>query len=327
VDPANPVGSLTADSLDLRPSYAHQYNFTVQREFAGFVGSAAYVGSLVRHQTVDYAADIGYPGPGAIGPRRPYYTQFPNVSGITLENSDAISNYHSLQLSLEYRFSHGLTLQSTYTYAHSIDDGPPIGGGKVSAGPFPQLVNNRSLERASSDIDIRHRFVMMADYELPLGRTLHGIAGFLAHGWIVNAVLVAQTGPPFTVTNASARANTGGSDRPNRIASGVLPSDRRSPQQWFDTSAFGPQSLYTIGNAGRNILYAPPLRQLDLSLFKQFHLAERFTLEFRTESFNLTNTPNFGIPAAALGASNFGIISDTANAQARQLQFALKLLF
>ena len=71
-----------------------------------FSVSAAYVGVLTRHQTVDYAADIGYPGPGAIAPRRPYYNQFPNVSGITLENSDAISNYHALQLSLEHRFSH-----------------------------------------------------------------------------------------------------------------------------------------------------------------------------------------------------------------------------
>jgi len=220
-----------------------------------------------------------------------------------------------------------LTAQATYTYAHSIDDGPPIGGGKNGAGPFPQLVNNRALERASSDIDIRQRFVAMVDYELPFGRSLHGVAGFLIKGWIVNAALVAQTGPPFTVTNSAARANTGGGDRPHRVANGTLPSGQRSPQQWFDKSAFIAQPLYMIGNSGRNILTAPPLRQLDFSLFKQFRLTERFMLEFRTEAFKLTNTPNFGIPQAALGASNFGTISDTANAQARQLQFALKLLF
>jgi len=327
VNPASPVGSIIADSLDLRPSYAQQFNLTVQREFAGFVASAAYAGVLTRHQTVDYAADIGYPGPGPIGPRRPYYNQFPNVSGINLENSDAISNYHALQLSLEHRFSHGLTAQSTYTFGHSIDDGQPIGGGKPGSGPFPQLVNDRALERANSDIDIRQRFVVMADYDLPFGKAAHGIESFLIKGWIANAVLVAQTGVPFTVTNATARDNTGGGDRPNRIASGVLPSGQRTVQKWFDTSAFVPQPLYTIGNSGRNILYGPPLRQLDFSLFKQFRLTERFTLEFRAESFNLTNTPNFGIPAAALGASNFGAISDTGNNQARQLQFALKLLF
>lgn len=327
VNPASPVGSIIADSFDLRPSYAQQYNLTLQREFAGFVASAAYVGVLTRHQTVDYAADIGYPGPGPIAPRRPYYTQFPNVSGITLENSDAISNYHALQLSLEHRFSHGLTAQSTYTLGHSIDDGPPIGGGKPGSGPFPQLVNNRRLERASSDIDIRQRFVLVADYELPFGKSTQGMTGVLIKGWIANAVLVAQTGVPFTVTNATARANTGGGDRPNRLSSGVLGSDQRIVQKWFDTAAFVPQPLYSIGNSGRNILYGPPLRQLDFSLFKQFKLTEQFTLEFRAESFNLTNTPNFGIPAAALGASNFGSISDTGNYQARQLQFALKLLF
>jgi hypothetical protein len=167
----------------------------------------------------------------------------------------------------------------------------------------------------------------MVNYELPFARSARGFKGALAKGWIVNGIVVAQTGVPFTVTNATARDNTGGGDRPNRIASGVLPAGQRSFHHWFDTTAFVPQPLYTIGNSGRNILYGPPLRQLDFSLFKQFHPIERLTVEFRTESFNLTNTPNFGIPAAALGASTFGNISDTGNTQARQLQFALKLLF
>lgn len=327
INPAAPVGSIIADSLDLRPSYAQQFNLTVQREFIGFVATAAYVGVLTRHQTVDYAADIGYPGPGPIAPRRPYYSLFPNVSGISLENSDAVADYHALQLSLEHRFSHGLTAQSTYTFGHSIDDAPPIGGGKPGSGAFPQLVNNRALERGSSDIDIRQRFVVMTDYELPFGRSATGLAGVFIKGWIANAILVAQTGVPFTVTNASSRANTGGGDRPNRIASGVLSSGQRTVQKWFDTSAFAPQPLYTIGNSGRDILYGPPLRQLDFSLFKQFKPVERLTVEFRAESFNLTNTPNFGIPAVGLGSSSFGTISDTGNSQARQLQFALKLLF
>ena len=327
VNPASPIGSIIADSFDLRPSYAQQYNLTIQREFAGFVATAAYVGVLTRHMTVDYAADIGYPGPGPIAPRRPYYQQFPNVSGITLENSDAISNYHAMQLSLEHRFARGLTAQSSYTFGHSIDDGQPIGGGKPGSGPFPQLVNNRALERASSDIDIRQRFVAMINYELPFAKGAHGVAGALMKGWIVNGILVAQTGVPFTVTNATARDNTGGGGRPNRLASGVLASDQRTIRRWFDTSAFAPQPLYTIGNSGRNILYGPPLRQIDFSVFKQFKPTERFTIEFRAESFNLTNTPNFGIPAAALGAATFGTISDTGNSQARQLQFALKLLF
>jgi Carboxypeptidase regulatory-like domain/TonB dependent receptor len=328
VNPASPVGSIIADSLDLRPSYAHQYNLTIQRDFAGFVATAAYVASLVRHQTVDYAADNGYPGPGAIAPRRPYYNLYPNVSGITLENSDAISNYHAMQLSLEHRLSRGLTAQSSYTWGHSIDDGPPIGGGKPGSGStFPQFVNNRAPERGRSDIDIRQRFVVMVNYEFPVVRSLHGISAVLVNGWMANGALVAQTGVPFTPVNATARANTGGSDRPNRIADGSLPSDQRTVQKWFDTSAFAPQALYTVGNSGRNILSAPPLRQLDFSVFKQFKLSERFRLEFRSEAFNLTNTPNLGIPAASLGASTFGTISDTGNTQARQLQFALKLLF
>jgi hypothetical protein len=69
------------------------------------------------------------------------------------------------------------------------------------------------------------------------------------------------------------------------------------------------------------------MRQFDLSLFKEFPIRESMRLQFRAETFNLTNTPNFGIPNAALGTAVFGTISDTGNFIPLQLQFALKLLF
>jgi hypothetical protein len=74
-------------------------------------------------------------------------------------------------------------------------------------------------------------------------------------------------------------------------------------------------------------LQGPPLRHLDLSVFKQFPLKERYTLTFRAESFNLTNTPNFGQPDSGLGDQAFGTISNTANNQPRNIQFALRLAF
>ncbi len=88
-----------------------------------------------------------------------------------------------------------------------------------------------------------------------------------------------------------------------------------------------PQPFFEIGNAGRNILYGPPQRQLDFSVFKNFTVTENSRLQFRAEVFNLTNTPNFGVPQQTLGTPDFGTINNTANAGPRQLQFALKLLF
>jgi hypothetical protein len=232
-----------------------------------------------------------------------------------------------LQTSVEHRFRAGLNLSGNYTWSHLIDDFSN-GSGKVGGfGATPQLVTNRRLERGNSDIDIRQRFVVLINYELPFGKGLKGAAGILAKGWQVNAIGVLQSGPTFTVLNGAARANTGGSDRPNQLRDASLPSDQRSLGRWFDTSAFVAQPLNTIGNAGRNTLFGPGRKSLDFSVFKDFALRERMKLQFRAESFNITNTPNFEVPGNQLGTAAFGVVSGTANTLPRNLQFALKLLF
>ena len=166
----------------------------------------------------------------------------------------------------------------------------------------------------------------MLNYALPFGHSLHGAERHLLYGWQVNAIGVWQTGNPFTVTNLTALSNTGAGDRPNRIATGTLANP--TIQKWFDTSAFIAQPSNTVGNAGRNILFGPQQRHLDVSLFKDFRVAENWRLQFRAECFNLTNTANFGQPNSQLGSTNFGTITSTqGNSTPRQIQFALKVLF
>jgi hypothetical protein len=104
-----------------------------------------------------------------------------------------------------------------------------------------------------------------------------------------------RSGIPFTVTTSGGITNAGGADRPNRVANGTLPSDQRTIDHWFDTTAFIVQPQYTYGNAGRNILFGPVLRNLDLSLSKSFAITVGKRLQFRAESFNFTNTPAFGV--------------------------------
>jgi hypothetical protein len=102
----------------------------------------------------------------------------------------------------------------------------------------------------------------------------------------------------------------------------------RTNAKWFDTTAFVPQPLGTLGTTARNSIYGPSFRHFDLSIFKDFNITERTLLQFRAESFNLTNTPNFGQPGSTLGTSTFGVISSLrTNAQPRQLQLALRLSF
>jgi hypothetical protein len=150
-------------------------------------------------------------------------------------------------------------------------------------------------------------------------------ADVLLKGWQFNGILAMQSGQPFTVENGSARDNTGSGDRPNLVGN---PHDTaRNINEWFDINAFAPQPLYTVGNVGRNTMFGPPMKQLDFSTFRDFNLKEKATLQFRVESFNIFNHPNFGLPGVDLGTSTFGVISDTGNFLARNIQFALKIVF
>ena len=135
-----------------------------------------------------------------------------------------------------------------------------------------------------------------------------------------------QTGLPFTPTLQTATVNNGSSSRPNRIANGTLPSSERSLSRWFDRSAFTTPALYTYGNAGRNILSGPGRVNLDLSLFRDFPIRENMKVQFRFESFNTLNTPQFGLPNATIGSSQAGVISSTVG-NPRQLQAALRFEF
>jgi hypothetical protein len=119
--------------------------------------------------------------------------------------------------------------------------------------------------------------------------------------------------------------NTGTANRPDAICAGSLPSSRRDPARWFDTGCFVQTAPFVFGNAGFNILRAPGDVNFDFSVFKTLPITERARLQFRTETFNLFNTPHFGLPNGAIGTPGAGII--TGAAPARQIQFALKFMF
>jgi len=112
--------------------------------------------------------------------------------------------------------------------------------------------------------------------------------------------------------------------RPNRIGNSKLSTP--TVDRWFDTTAFTTPSQFTYGNSGRNILYGPGRVNFAFSLFKEFRFTEGLKMQFRTEFFNLFNTPQFDLPNAAIGASNAGTITAIVGAP-RQVQFGLKLVF
>jgi len=149
----------------------------------------------------------------------------------------------------------------------------------------------------------------------------------LSH-WQINSSFSAYTGTPFTVTASSTSLNAPGN---SQTADQVNPVVQKlggigSARPFYDRTAFASVTAVRFGNAGRNILRGPGLVDVDLSLFRGFKLTERAKLEFRAESFNLTNTPHFSNPAANASLGTFMTITSAATDQ-RQFRLGLKLAF
>jgi hypothetical protein len=305
--------------------YSEQWFFDLQRELpyellmrVGYTGIGAH--QLIVAQ--DYDLPYG-PAPAAVASRRifPYYTS------VTRQLPMGNSSYNALLWKMEKRFGRGVSFLSAFTWAHHIDDVTEVGNS--TSGNNPVNPWNVKLNRANSYSDIQRQWAFSTAYELPFGRRkallnrrrlVDGVFG----GWQLAALVSMRSGIPFTVVTSGGITNAGGSDRPNRIGNGTLPSGQQSIYHWFDTSAFVVQQQYTYGNAGRNILFGPCMRNLDLSLSKSFAITETLRLQVRAESFNFTNTPAFGQPNATLNALGVGQIIRAGDP--RRIQFGLKFL-
>ena len=338
-DAANPTGNIAPVAFDLQIPYVHQFNLTLQRQFPWEIAvTGAFVGSYRRDEVTSLQINNAPPGPGSIAARRPFRNVFPNVGGIALTMNAGTTDYRAVHVLLERRFNRGWGARAAYTLAKSDGTQPngqyPFSSIPSGTNPFPALLDAIVFERGPSPTasasgtsgqDIRHRMVISFNYELPFAAKATGATAVLAKGWQVNLISVMQSGTPFTITNASARSNTGGGDRPNQIGDPELTGNERTVTRWFNTAAFEAQPLNTLGNVGLNSLYGPGLMTWDLSLFKSFNTGPA-RLQFRIETFNLFNRANFDNPGGAFGSATFGVISST-RTRARNIQLGLKLLF
>jgi hypothetical protein len=317
--------SLYAIQPDYRNSSVQQMNLNFQRNFSGTVVTLGYVGELTRHERIAYNLNLASPSPEPFATRRPYYSVLPKITGIFEIAAEGYTNYNGFLATAEHRLSHGLTANLNYTWSHAIGDFQSYSNGGTYYSAI--AAQTATLERGNSDLDVRHHIALLLNYALPFGQNLTGFNGVLGKGWQFNAIDVWGTGSPFTVGNSSPLSNTGvNTDRPNQIASYGVPDPTIT--RWFNTNAFEPQALGTIGTERRNALYGPTYRHFDCSVGKDFPIRERLALHARAEAFNLTNTPNFNAPAATFGTSSFGTISSVRpGSTPRDFQFALRLSF
>ncbi len=242
------------------------------------------------------------------------------------------STYNGLQTKLEKRFSSGFSMLAAYTWGKSIDERSQASLGFHNGGGIRDQ-RHPDWEKSRSDFDVAHRFVASYSYQLPFGRGrkfgagLKGPVNLLIGGWELMGIHSFQTGTPRTVRAARGVSNADGENRPDRVLGVDVQPPDRGPTQWFNPKAFQPAVPGTFGNSGRNIITAPGLVNVDFSVFKDFRLRERTTLQFRSEFFNLPNHPNFRSNSMRNRYDQAAPGALTAAYPARQIQLALKLIY
>jgi hypothetical protein len=201
----------------------------------------------------------------------------------------------------------------------------------------PQMISNRNnlpLDWGPAALNVTHQSSMSITYDLPFGKNLTGFSGKVLGGWQVNGIATLLSGFPFTPllgSNRSGDGNTRNPDRPNLNPNFTGPVILGSQTQWFNPAAFLVPTAGTFGNLGRGTYNGPGLAEVDMSVFKNTSLSERFKLQFRAEFFNLLNRANFGTPNATVFSgtnisASAGLIT-TLTTTPRQIQFGLKLAF
>jgi hypothetical protein len=350
-----PSGQVRAWDPNLRPQFTQQWNVSIEHQLTStFSMTAAYVGQKATHLIVPREGNQPLPGTGPVSTwaplqtRRPLYATAPLITNIATTDSPATMNYNSFQLSGRKRVSHGLDFVTSYTLSKTLTDNRGFyGGGTYIAGEgaYWQDAYNRQSDRGRAFFDARHNFAFGGTWDLPIGtgRALGGgmgrVADLIAGGWNTSFVVVAHSGFPVTIlgvdlTNQAVRGNV----RANRYR--ALTYENQSVDNWFGTGntfcaagiddgqcAYGNPAVGQFGTAGIATEQAPSFFDFDASIGKRFKLAERRSIDFRTELFNAFNHASFGPPGRTLATpSQFGLIT-TQTTPARNIQFALKLYF
>jgi hypothetical protein len=316
---------------DFRRGYTHSFNLTISQEFAGFVTDVGYVGS----RSIRPLANINI-NPAPIGGTRVLNAQFGGTWGdINQELPFGNAYYDSLQARLMKRFKGNSLLGVSYTFSKAIDftDNEEL---NFILFPFPAYT---SKARGLASFDRPQNLRIYGSYDLPFGGGQRwaqtGILSHILGGWQTNGILTFVSGTPLTITASGnpAFVNTGLTDTAQLTGSVNILNGTPAPGcaatnmacHYFDPTVFSDQPGAVFGNTGRDFLRGPGFFNLDMSLFRNFKLTERFTLQARGEAFGFTNTPHFGNPGTNVDGSNFGIISSSSGE--RTLWVAVKLTF
>ncbi len=312
--------------------YVSEWNLTLEKTLPGnMLAQINYVGNnSVDMWGLSYWNEPLTPGPGSpnLATRRP-------LAAITLAPIRTVSpwnrsHYDGLSFELRKRFSQGVFFFWNITWANTLNLQNPaqdLCNGSGCYISFQNVYNLNSL-MGHSDDDIPVRSVFSGTWALPFGKG-HALAGSgapaaLAGGWQFDGVLTLSDGHPITPVWNTDTANVDGTSWPNRVCNGTITGWTLA--NYYNQSCFPNAGTYVFGNTGRNIIFAPGENNLDFSVHRSFRLPihENTNLEFRAETFNIFNHPQFSTPGTTLNTSTAGTISAT-SINNRIVQVAAKI--
>jgi hypothetical protein len=359
-------GTYIAEDPNLKTTQVHQWNFVIQRQFGNdWVATATYTGSESSHLLASYDANpTVYNGNCGTAGKAPCprlftvnnYIANKSYANVEILDSSGTSSYNGMILAIQKRLSKGLSTNANYTWSHCIGD-LTIGNSTGNAGGGYQILStatgvgvpsNRRYDRGNCQSieiggtfssDRRQIFNWTTVYETP--KFGNRTTNLLASGWKLSGIYRAMSAPWVTVGMASDASLTGifnstQNVRPN--ATGVAPlCPNPGPSCWLNPAAFVAPAPGTFGNVGRSSVQAPAFWQFDTAVSRDFKIREGYTLEFRAEAFNVTNSRRAGVayPSLQAGASGlnltlgsgptFGKI--TSSLDPRIMQLAMKFVF
>jgi outer membrane receptor protein involved in Fe transport len=316
---------------DFEQPSAQHFNVNWQQELSSAIGvEVGYVGSRGKDLPIFMEVNPGVLAPGQTTTATTRV--FPAFALVRPTFSVAKSWYDSLQASLRMRPTHGMSYLVSYTLGHAQDHLSGLNLGEVrpvlpvTIGDEASIDRALTFEKGDALFDVRHRFVVSFNAEVPVPEGMNPVATALLGGWQVNGIVQAQSGFPLTaidpqttirfLTNRPNQTCDPNSDAPHTV------------DQWFNTACFQRRALSDTAEPGstpRNSIRGPGFARTDLSLFRNIRLINDHRIQLRIEAFNVFNQARFGQPGGQIGTANFGRI--TSAEDGRIIQLALKYSF
>jgi hypothetical protein len=313
-------------SRNFKMGMTQSWNVSAEQQLnATTVLRLAYVGNESYHQSdaLDKNAYVNNVSP------------YPNFSNLYELDSNGTASYNSLQATIDHHISHGLQVQSSFTWSKTID---VASSGNISFGS-PYLPDPFDLRwnRGISSLSVPFNSVTNFIYHAPDFKGKNKLVQETLGGWALSSVVTWQSGNAFSIQSGD-NNNSGSNqylDRADRVPGKPLNVHQGSRSQWmnnyFNTEAFTNNAAGTFGDSGKNIMFGPHYFGDDAGVMKSWGLIEGMNLQFRWEAFNALNHPTFANPSGdygnTVGWGNFGKIGSTGNIPPRVMQGALKLTF